>query len=248
MTRFGLLAAALATVGAMAVGMGEARAVIIESGVFTSDHCSPVTNGVGSCGVSTTNPGALVTITDLGTGTLNFTIQTAPNYVIMGSGFDASFAFNLVGNPTITYSGITPSAPYSIPNVVGTNQQNAGSLKVDGFGNFEYGLEVTNNGFGNNAGHTLSFSISGIGLDITDLVELSTGGSPPAFMALDVGVVSNNGATTGPIDMSLAPTPGQQCFPGPCTQQDVPEPASLAIFGSAVVGFGLLRWRRKTVS
>lgn len=227
-------------VAAMAVGIGRAQADIIRSGVFTSDHCT------GGCGVSATNPGALLTVTDHQNGTLDFTIQTAPNYVIIGSGFQASFAFNLIGNPTITYSSIIPPGTYSIPGGI-SPQQNAGSLMVDGFGNFEYGIDVINNGFGNNAGSTLSFSISGTGLDITDLAELSTGGSPPAFFALDVAHTVGGVTTTGAIDISLVLTPGQQCFPGPCTT--IPEPSSLAVFGATLIALGgisyIMRRRRK---
>src|SRR4051794_5855293 len=208
----------------MAVGIGKAQADITLSGTFTSDHCSPVTNGVGSCGVSAINPGALLTVTDHQNGTLDFNIQTAPNYVIIGSRFQASFAFNLAGNPTITYSNITPTLTYSIPGGNALQQQSAGSLMVDGFGNFEYGIDVISNGFGNNAGSTLSFSITGAGLDITDLAELSTGGSPPAFFALDVAHTVGSVTTTGAINLLGGLTPGQQCFPGPCTTADVPEP------------------------
>ena len=228
-------------VAAMAVGIGRAQADIIRSAVFTSDHCT------GGCGVSTTNPGALLTVTDHENGTLDFSIQTAPNYVIVGSGFEASFAFNLVGNPTITYSSIIPTLTYSIPGGI-SPQQNAGSLMVDGFGNFEYGIDVINNGFGNNAGSTLSFRISGAGLDITDLAELSTGGSPPAFFALDVAHTVGGVTTTGAIDISLVLTPGQQCFPGPCTTA-IPEPGSLMVLGTTLIVLGgisyVIRRRRE---
>src|SRR4249920_2580976 len=78
--------AALAAVGAMAVGMGQARATIITlSAAFTSDHCSnqPDNGTIGHCGIAAQpgGVGGVVSVTGSDTaiasnvvGTINFNI------------------------------------------------------------------------------------------------------------------------------------------------------------------------------
>src|SRR2546423_12816698 len=75
---------------------------------LTSDHCS----GSGGCLGNNASLGT-ITVTSPSTGTLIFSIAlSVPGSTIVNTGFDASFGFNLLNNPTITYtaqtSGFTP--------------------------------------------------------------------------------------------------------------------------------------------
>lgn len=145
-----------------------------------------------------------------------------------------------MGNPTITYSNLQQTAggtDFVLP--VG-NTQNAGVLHVDGTGDFEYGLDVVpNGGTPTAAGSFLSFMISGLGLDLADLNELSTGANGGQIMAADI--FSGTTGNTGAVDI----TPFLVINP----LVEVLEPSSLALLGSCLIGLGLigsfLRWRRR---
>src|SRR5262245_58556344 len=95
------------------------------TGFFTSDHCT------GGCG---TPPFASLSVVE-GVDSLAVTLTMLNGNTIINTGFPLSFGFNLAGDPTITFSGLT--AGFS---VVGGNPQSAGDYQVDGFGNFEYGV------------------------------------------------------------------------------------------------------------
>lgn len=89
--------------------------------------------------------------------------------------------------------------------------------------------------------NSLTFTISGTGLDITDFAQLSTGnGANAVFMAIDI--FSGTTGNTGFVDLSVAPQ--QQCtncaVPGPIAGAGIPGLIS-ACFGM----FGLRTWRRR---
>lgn len=210
---------AVAVLGILATSPAKATPITSETFQFTSDHCT------GGCLTGQTS-GGTVAVTDLGGGALQFLVSLANGNQFINAGFDAGFGFNLAGSPTIAYSGINPSANFTIP---GGSPQSAGSLHMDGTGFFEYGLEGVGNGGSQPDGSSLSFDISASGLTLSSLMQ-NAGGQ---FFAADI--LSGTTGNTGGIDVSNGGIP-------------TPEPASIAILGAALAGLGLFgRSRRKNV-
>lgn len=180
-----------------------AKADIIGTGTFFSDHCTNF------CGPQS-NGFATITGVDHQNGVIDITITMLNGNLFANGGQDVVFGFNLVGNPTITYSGLNTTF-FDVANSL-TNVQNAGSLAADGFGTFEYGIEGLWNGCCGPASAT--FTISGAGLTLASFAELSHNppGDTQAFFALDIW--SGTNGNTGFVDLSGGPTPF--CI-GPCT-------------------------------
>ena len=77
-------------------------------------------------------------VTDSAGGALTFDVTLFNGNQFVSSGLDLTFAFDLVGSPTITYSGLTSG--FTIPGGI-SPQQTAGTYHMNGFGDFEYGVE-----------------------------------------------------------------------------------------------------------
>src|SRR5262245_47753063 len=153
-------------VGALSLAGGIAFPTASEANTVTyefhSDHCT------GGCLTGQTL-GGTVKLTDgaAGTNSVDVLVTLLNGNAFVNGGQDASFGFNLTGDPTITYSAVSSGwAP------VGPNPTGAQVLHLDGTGDFGYGLECSG-GQGNGANSclkitTLSFTITdGAGFDIT---------------------------------------------------------------------------------
>jgi len=232
----------LATTGLLALSAAPASAEIIRYGVFTSDHCT------GTCAGNPNGPAqtqfAQVQVTDnqlgiggaVGTLTFNFTLFNGNRFA--NGGQDVVFGFNLLNETALTYSGLSSDFKVAgvAPQTVGL-VQNAGSLSANGLGNFEYGVEGTWSG-ASKVVTNLSFSVSGVNLDWTDLNELSTipPGDMPAIFGLDI--FSGTNGNTGFVDFTgnLTVTP---------VIVGVPEASTWAMMLLGFLGIGFMAYRRK---
>jgi len=219
------LAAAVGT--ALAVASSMASAISVENSsltfLLTSDHCS------GTCGGGA-NPqpsfGTIV-VTDLPGDVLGFNITLINGNKFVQTGLDLTFGFNLAGNPTLTYSGL--SSGFTIPG--GTSPtQTSGTYHENGTGNFQYGVVWGGGGGGGNAdtNPVLSFSVTGTGLTLASLQQNAVG----QYFAADI--ISGTTGNTGAVDASLVTS--------------VPEPETYAMMLAGLGLLGFVAARRKNVA
>jgi len=207
--------------------------------IATATPAQAVTFDLTSCHISTGCPPAgtifgTVTLTTSGTGVLfDVVLNNGSRFVETGAGGGSLFLFNdSVAGSTVT--GITATLNGATVTITGglTGLTNQSPIMADGTGTFTAAVKCTldascNGGSTPNI-NDLHFTVTNATID-----QLDNGNALGNIFVADIlcgAGVSVCGGLTGPVDVS---TPGV-----------VPEPTTLLMVGTALVGLGGA-WRRR---
>lgn len=217
---------AVASIAAAAAFAGAGAAAQAAT-VYNLDQPQCGSNNCGAGGTGTSY--GTVTVTDVSSTDLHVVVQLATNvYFNYAGGSFKSVAFDLSGNPTVSFSGLGS-------NTGSWTGGGPGSYKEDGLGTFTYYADLAqsnNGGLPGNGIQTLTF-------DVTSSSPLTLVANPLSyFFGVDVATYdpeTKTVAATGMVGALEGSTPG------------VPEPATWALMLIGVGGMGAILRRRRAM-
>lgn len=217
--------------GLAAFAGGAANASVIQYDL-TVDNCSS------GCGLS--NYGKIVVSDIMGGGVhVVATLDPLVNFVKTGALSNYALVFSLTGGPNITIGNLT-TGDFS----VGDNSGGAPNISAGGdFGSFMYGITCSACGAGaSDPKHgPIAFDITTTAIDTSMFTDgIKTAGPhvnhTGIYFVVDI-LGPNDG--TGRIGAGAGHTPDENPPP------DVPEPATLALFGIGLAGVSAYRRRNR---